>query len=355
MNTKTEITQKNSNRILWIDAAKFAAIMAVYLDHCYVFVTEKPTFVNLSFFSVSLFILLMGITSYQSCKRSSFDLKNKLKKILLPYLGAVFIYHIFDNKGFNLETYLADLVHFNHPGHLYYVLVYIQLAAITPVIFYIFKKTEGIKNVFLRRILAFVIIIFISVLATNHTYITSAFGGGRALFGGTYLILFYLGMWFADVHNKITLQKKQSLYLLIISASMTLIWMTLIALKRFKFDRFFPFYQGINPPGLTLCVYSTLILLTFYSLGNLLTFYPQSFLNKIFKIFASAGRHTLYMYLYHWLILVYIYPKITNKYGYFFNSFKITNIIFMTIAVFIPIGIEHITKYLMKKLNECYR
>ena len=57
-----EHTESANKRIIWIDAAKFAAIMAVYLDHSfYSGMYYNKIILFLTYYHVSLFILLMGI------------------------------------------------------------------------------------------------------------------------------------------------------------------------------------------------------------------------------------------------------------------------------------------------------
>lgn len=45
------------NRVFWIDAAKFLAILAVLVDHTYGVLYENQNIAFGSFFSVSLFII----------------------------------------------------------------------------------------------------------------------------------------------------------------------------------------------------------------------------------------------------------------------------------------------------------
>lgn len=51
------------NRLLWIDCAKFAAIVAVVVDHCNGFLYTNPYIAYASYYSVCLFILLAGVST----------------------------------------------------------------------------------------------------------------------------------------------------------------------------------------------------------------------------------------------------------------------------------------------------
>lgn len=53
-------------RIFWLDFGKFIAILAVLLDHSSGLLYKTPLIQRATFFSVSLFILTSGITSYYS-------------------------------------------------------------------------------------------------------------------------------------------------------------------------------------------------------------------------------------------------------------------------------------------------
>lgn len=62
-----EITLK---RIQWIDCAKAVAITAVAVDHCNRVIYTNPAIAKASYFSVTLFIFLSGITAWNSSFKS---------------------------------------------------------------------------------------------------------------------------------------------------------------------------------------------------------------------------------------------------------------------------------------------
>lgn len=51
------------NRIKWIDCAKAVAIIAVVLDHCNGLLYTNALIAQSSYFSVSLFVLLSGMSA----------------------------------------------------------------------------------------------------------------------------------------------------------------------------------------------------------------------------------------------------------------------------------------------------
>lgn len=59
----------DDHRLVWIDCAKFAAIVAVMIDHTKGILYADMDVAIASDYSVSLFILLAGITSYLSAEK----------------------------------------------------------------------------------------------------------------------------------------------------------------------------------------------------------------------------------------------------------------------------------------------
>lgn len=60
----------NSNReVVWLNCAKFVAIFAVMIDHTNGILYTNQEVAWASYFSVSLFILISGITSYKTRMR----------------------------------------------------------------------------------------------------------------------------------------------------------------------------------------------------------------------------------------------------------------------------------------------
>lgn len=67
-----------TNRSCWIDMAKLMAIIAVLIDH------TRGLYENLkiaffSYYSVSLFILLMGVTNYWAYERHTGNMLEKVR------------------------------------------------------------------------------------------------------------------------------------------------------------------------------------------------------------------------------------------------------------------------------------
>lgn len=134
----------------WVNVGKAIAILAVLIDHTKGYCYTDNYIQIASFFSVSLFILLMGVTTYWSFSKSKISLKMKvggrILKIISAYALAVLVYLVCLTHHIDLNEYLTYFVHFNIAGPHYYVLLYLQLLLISPLLFYALKKIDGIQN-----------------------------------------------------------------------------------------------------------------------------------------------------------------------------------------------------------------
>ena len=150
MNLKISFTNKpkvNCQKENWINIGKLIAIIAVLTDHLYGTLYSSEGLQRLSFYSVSLFILLMGVTTYWSFSKAICPIGKKVVQriigIIVPYAVAVFIYEIVKHKSFSFAEYINSLIHFNASGPHYYVLLYIQLLIVAPIVFYIINRLTG--------------------------------------------------------------------------------------------------------------------------------------------------------------------------------------------------------------------
>lgn len=71
---------KMKERIEWIDCAKLIAIVAVAVDHCNGFLYTKPIVATMSYYSVSLFVLLAGISLWTAYERGGYFLCESISK-----------------------------------------------------------------------------------------------------------------------------------------------------------------------------------------------------------------------------------------------------------------------------------
>ena len=202
-------------QIQWINIAKFFAIVAVLVDHTNGILYSNQNVAYGSYFSVTLFIFLSGITIYGSSernrdKKASLVLWNRVKKIFLPYAIAVFVYMIVMNTGkFIFTDYVTYLIHFNISGPHYFVLLYIQLLCVVPILFRLLEWANERKGKGIFFFILLILIVVLSIWTTNSTDILGIYGGGGKLFGGTYLIVFFLGMIYGMMMKNIQKSWKQ--------------------------------------------------------------------------------------------------------------------------------------------------
>ena len=346
----SSIQEQKEKRSKWIDIAKFMAIIAVLIDHTNGILYSNPQIAYFSYYSVSLFILVMGITSYWSMNKENRNVVVQIKKkcwgILRPYLVATFIYCIVQDKFFDLNLYLKHLIHFNASGPLYYVLLYIQLVIITPVIYTIFKFSEKKRNGVLVEIIGLIIVLFLSSITTNYSDLLSVYGGGGKLLGGSYLILFYLGMWIGKYQIKIRLKKYEAILVFILSLTITILWWKFIAIDRLQIDSYVPYGRGFNPPSISFGTYGILWALTICILGKVLVCFNIS--SKIIDLISYLGKHTLYIFLYHRLFLDFVLPHLA------LNNLWVKRCVYFGVMLIGSIVIEFILKEAYRGVLKMY-
>ena len=354
MNSKKSDLNFKPARDVWIDFAKFVAIIAVMVDHSWNILYDELFIRNLSYFSVSLFIILMGVTSYKSCERGKYLVSKKLLGIIKPYLVASFIYDVVIYETFNFERYVSSLIRFNGSRPFYFVLLYIQLVFVCPVYYGWFQCSTKKRYPFLMEFAALIVVIIISRWTTSYTNILSILGGGGKLLGGTYLILLYIGMWFAKYYERKQFSKKQSIAFLAVSFFFTSICAWILAVGEFPFDKYLPLGSSLNPPGISLIFYAVFVSLLCYFLGTVINFYVNSVLAKLYIRVSSIGRHTFYIFLYHLLFLNYIFPFF-KKNGISIHPRFLKRALYFPLIIAGCIAIEYVLAFLERKIALCYK
>lgn len=166
--------------IPWINCAKFMAICGVMVDHTVGILYSKSEIQWASFYSVSLFILISGLLTYRSIQHHNYSygktVLHSLKKIVIAYLIATFIYQVWAYRGFDLSRYLQGLIAFNVSGPFYYVLLYIHLMLISKILYsFIAFRT---KAVFIKDLTVGYCVIALSYITTNYSNVLNVYGGG---------------------------------------------------------------------------------------------------------------------------------------------------------------------------------
>lgn len=334
------------NRVEWIDLAKFFAIIAVLIDHTYgrLYTSDKVAY--FSYYSVELFMLIMGITTFWSFSKKDIDfignIKTKCWKIFCPYLVASFIYCIVLEHFFDLEVYLDHVIHFNATGPLYYVSLYMQLVLISPIIYRFIIWADKKKTHVLWKLIGLAVVLFLSFLTTNYSNLLSIFGGGGKLFGGTYLVLFYLGMVSGKWCKEIRLKKTTAIIGSVVLVIMTALWWNFISVDQLSLDSKLPFGRGINPTSISFGTYGILWCCTLFFIGNFLTYVKRS--HKCWFVLSDIGKHTLYIFLYHVLFLNSIFPHIESYFDLIVGGRWIKRVVCFAMMIFGSIVVELLFK-----------
>lgn len=347
------------DRIKWVDAAKFVAIIAVLIDHTNEILYSNTHVLYFSYYSVSLFIITMGITTVCTYNRNRDPLLRKIWQkcigIMRPYSVATIIYAVFLYKFFDFEIILNHLIRFDMRGPFYYVLLYIQLVLISPIFIYIFEKADEIKWGYILEIATFLAVLLIAGWTTNFSNILDVYGGGGKLFGGTYLILFYIGMWFGRYYSKISVNKIVSGIFSMIACIGTIAWWRFIAVDRRQIDLNIPFGEGFNPPSISFGIYAILIATTLFFLEKFLLNYPNCIPMKIMEIMAFMGKHTLYIFLYHMFFLDIILPKLDSAMRIISVNVWVKRVVWFTFMIGGSMVIEFFFEKIHRKVVEAYR
>lgn len=304
----------------WINVAKCAAIMAVMLDHVRFRLYTDATVQNFSFYSVSLFILLMGITTYISYSRSAIALGKKvlirIKSIIVPYFWAVVIYSVVINHYFDLVSVLHSFINFNIVGPHYYVLLYVQMLLVTPLIFVFVRWCVNNEKKSFGLIAEIVFgggVLLIATLMNNYSSLLNTTAINVKLFGGSYLVLLYLGMIISAHKNFFeNMQRKWLVVLMCFSLVLAIMIQQTVNTHGYVLDKKLPLGSSVNPPGIMLIAYAICILTVIYCMVKLIEGSKVLILSKLIGCLDFFGRHTLYIFLYHRLFLNYFIKDIDN-------------------------------------------
>lgn len=339
-----------TKRIKWIDCAKLIAVIAVVVDHCNGYLYTKPLVATASYYSVSLFVLLAGIslwTAYERGRTISFigQLK-KILKIFVAYAVATLVGTCIIHKQFDLKTYLGYLISFNIQGPYYYLVFFIQLLMVAPILikwcgFVNNNKYQGLLHLGTIGCLG-----WFAYVSINYTYILPVHGGGQFLGGGSYIILYYLGMVLAS--NDVFLQSvSRRLMIALLSLGFSIIWVLMMSQGRLPFDRWMSQYwgEGFNPPSVNLMIYSMFILFLCYSVFSLLSEYNRfAVLRKFLDICCFLGKNTLYIWLYH----LYVKTFLVNRFPDLKEGGVLVRIVVLGVIVMFPAVLKQLIVEFLK-------
>ena len=181
------VQSSNVREVKWINCAKLVAILAVMTDHTYSLLYTDLGINMLSYFSVSLFILISGILCYFSIKRHNDSILKTFfrlsKKIVAAYLFATLVVQIYIYKYFDLLTYIKFIIGFNAQPPYYYVLLYLQLMLVSKILFNAIERIPHKFSVLWEAGIGIILLVY-SYPTTGFTNILNVYGGGGKLTGG---------------------------------------------------------------------------------------------------------------------------------------------------------------------------
>lgn len=325
-------------QINWINCTKFMAILAVILDHSNDILYGDDRIKKMTFYSVSLFIILSGMLCYRSDEKNNLPyiqttLKS-LSKIVPAYLVATFIYQVATYKYFNFLTYAEYLIGFNASNPFYFVLLYIQLMLVNKFMYNILAKKAG-KLTKMKDFVWGGVFLCISILTTKYSNILGIYGGGGKLLGGTYIFIFYIGMVLSKYNIFSKNNWKKSVFCTCVFGVLWVVWNIYSINNWLVIDDKIPCGWGINPPGITLMISALFMLFFCYGVFTLLERHKYTI--WITDILGWIGRHTLYIFLYHRFFLDFILSRhvpIDNRW--------IKWVVYLSVMIFGSIFIEYI-------------
>lgn len=337
---------RKENRYIWIDFAKYISIIAVVIDHTYGVLYDNKTIAIATYFSVSLFILLSGmsaaLSNQNNVKNFQYQIR-KISKLLFDYLVATFVLFIFYRRFFNLKEFLIVLLNFEIQSPYYFLVFYIQLVFITPILMFWYNFCKNNEYRVLLHTLTLFLFLFLSSIFIRYTFILPVYGGGRFLFGGTYFLIYYIGILLSPI-NTIQFFKTWKIEVFISSFIFWLIWLFLISMDIVNLDVFFVhiFGKGINPPSFNLTIYAIVTLFLLYTFFEVLFNFNSNFIRSIILYLSELGQYTLYIFMYHLLVKDIIQGVLP----------EITNIWLIRVLIFIPmITLPALIAIILKKIR----
>jgi len=290
----------------WINCGKFLAITCVLIDHTAGVFYSNINIAKFSCFSVSLFILLSGITSFYSNRRNA--AKRRLKEswrrlsiLLIPYAVATAVYQLFERKSFDLSTYLLNLLNFNADGMFYFVFFFAQLTIISPFLYDVICAANRSKRPRVAHALILLTLVGLIPFLTRFTFMLPLYGAGKYLFGGFFLLLYYLGMLFASLDISFKNKKSQIVTAVVsftLSAALFLYFMFFGYLPSVPL----PLQMEFTGTSVSFGIFAGLVGLFVFSFVSLLEQYNHPLIKKTIRVFSRLGKYSYYIFLYHWLV-----------------------------------------------------
>lgn len=283
----------------WIDFLKAIAMIAVLQNH----LPQETRLYNglYSIFSVSLFVLCGGMTAVISLENQiDFEYKayfwKKVKQIIFPYFVATCGYTIYDLGYLDIFYMLNKLLNFSYGsnGHMYYLVFYFELILVAPILVRLYKKYEKGELIQMGILACSIILAYVF---KKYTCLDKFALGSKYLFGGSYFFVFILGIYIylhIDLLHKLTVK--------IIAIFMSIGAFTYIV------SRGWCLAWWSNPPSVKVILYTIVVFLFNYSCFTFIQYSSEKtrlegFIKFLVELFCVIGRYSLYIYLWHMILL----------------------------------------------------
>lgn len=322
-------------REIWIDILKGIAIFAVVLDHAfYLFPEYRNTVIwQHTYFSIPWFVFLSGAANTFSAVKKRWRFpgtyitfwRKRVGGIVIPYILASAVAFIFLNYP-HIDTgkLIREILYFSTQPPFYFINLILQLYFLYPLIY---SLTDQANKIWQRGML----VIFIFILSFKIFLVSGPpwpFSPTGAIFGGRLLFVFFLGM--IIVKWKFWESKLMKIGAII----------TFIAYELFLIISNGNFLETINFHSVAWSV--SLLWVAYWLVGFLARhlgfprsrhplFFCYRKTYKIIDLLAYLGRHSLFIYLFHFLILT-LLAKVISGGGIGF-IFAIVMTIFLSLLV----------------------
>jgi len=322
------------------------------MDHSSDFFFNNRWLTTASYFAVALFILLSGLTlslKHNRCPITLVHQIRKIAKLFAHYAFATLICYLYEHRRFDIHELLYLLTHFTASPPFFFLFFFFQLELIAPVLLRLPGKLHAsslIAHLFCLGILS-----VLSALSIRFTTLLPLHGGGKYLFGGTYLMVFYLGI-ILERFVVSPRRVKSFVPILVVSSAGWLVWLMLMVTNRLHLDALLePFFgPGFDPPSVQLITFTLLTFFVCYSLLSLVENSRFRLLRPIFSFLKLYGRFTLPVFLYHILlmnVLRHNFPSLVTR---IFPR----NVLGYLIVALMPFLVTLFIRFLSARLRKCF-
>lgn len=333
-----------SKRITWIDCAKAVAMIAVVIDHSGDFIYDSYWVRLATYYAVTLFILLSGVSTWlavQKGKRITLVSQGKKAiKLFIQYACATLITVICFNRFFDLKTYISCLFSFNAQFIYYFLFLYLQILLVSPFLIEWCKICNNQKCSLIFHLFTVIILAVFCAFSIKYTYTLPLEIGGQYLFGGTYLLVYYLGVLLAN-YKCFEIDQKFLKKLAIVSIILWVVWYYLYGSGKLIIDDYLTWFWGNErrPPKIQMIIYTVITLFVCYSVFSLLEMSKNRIVKGVMQFITYIGRNTINIYLYHmWVraLMTNLFPDIQNvlaKWIVYFIPMLVLPVIMVNVSV----------------------